>query len=148
MNKLIGEFKIPTYNGLKKYNYHDTLDALIKLVFTDDHRRVYLERKERIEQTLNAGLELRDFDMIKQGSEEFNDLPLIDQEFWLEVNDEYFDPTIGRLEGKARDTSNPIAKLIHMQKLRRQCGRQYRDQLDMFNEQPIDSSVIRGALTI
>ena len=65
MNKLIGEFKIPTYNGLKKYNYHDTLDALIKLVFTDDHRRIYLERKERIEQTINAGLELRDFDMIQ-----------------------------------------------------------------------------------
>ena len=41
MNKLIGEFKIPTYGGLKKYNYHDTLDALIKLTFTEDHRKMY-----------------------------------------------------------------------------------------------------------
>ena len=65
MNKLIGEFRIPTYGGLKKYNYHDTLDALIRLVFTEDHRKVYHQRKLRIEETLNAGLELRDFDMIQ-----------------------------------------------------------------------------------
>ena len=64
MNSFIGEFKIPTYNGLKQYNYHDTLDALIKLVFTEDHKKMVIERKQRIEQTINAGLELRDFDMI------------------------------------------------------------------------------------
>ena len=44
INKFIGEFQIPVYNKLTHYNFYDTLDALIKLVFTEDHMRMYHER--------------------------------------------------------------------------------------------------------
>ena len=90
MNKFIGEFQIPVYNNLKHYNFYDTLDALIKFVFTEDHKRKYYERQERIENCIRSGEDLPFFDTINEGSKEFDDLSPEDAEVWLEVNDENF----------------------------------------------------------
>ena len=68
MNKFIGEFKLPVYNNLSHYNFYDTLDAFIKLVFIEDHLRMYNERQERIENTIMAGEDLPFFDTIMEGS--------------------------------------------------------------------------------
>ena len=47
-NKFISQLQIPLYNELKNYNFHDTLVAFVKWLFSEQHRRDYEERTERI----------------------------------------------------------------------------------------------------
>ena len=44
MNQTVTQMKLPVYNGFKNYNYHDTLDALIKRSFSDKHEKNFEER--------------------------------------------------------------------------------------------------------
>ena len=148
MNKFIGQFQIPVYNKLKHYNFYDTLDAFIKLVFSEDHKRMFNERQERIEHTIKAGEELPPFDTICEGSRQFDDLSLSDQELWLEVNDENFQPVINRMEHKGLTADDNILKLSEMRRLRRKRGKQHRAAIDIYGKNVIDSSVIRGAQAI
>jgi len=48
MNQFISKMAIPTYNKLSQYNYHDTLTALVRYIFTVQHREAFEERQERI----------------------------------------------------------------------------------------------------
>jgi hypothetical protein len=37
MNKFIGMLEIPTYERMTMYNFHDTIVAMVKYVFTVNH---------------------------------------------------------------------------------------------------------------
>ena len=111
LNKFIGEFKIPVYDNLTHYNFYDVLDALAKLVFTEDQRTEYYERQERIEDTIQCGEELPYIDTVCDGSKEFDALNLHDQELWLELNNVTFQPIINRLEHKGQTAEDSIIKL-------------------------------------
>ena len=37
LNHFLGTLEIPVYNKLKNYNYHDTLDQLLKRLFGEIH---------------------------------------------------------------------------------------------------------------
>ena len=84
--------RLPVYNNFKNYNYYDTLDALIKRSFSDQHKKNFEERCKRIEDMTKLGKldELRPIDKIKTESKEWWVLPLIQQELVLEVDDPDF----------------------------------------------------------
>ena len=47
--KFIIKLEVPLYNGLTNYNFHDTLNAFVKLLFAQQHKQDYEERCKRIE---------------------------------------------------------------------------------------------------
>lgn len=47
--KFIIQLAVPLYNGLTNYNFHDTLNAFVKLLFAEQHKRDHDERCQRIE---------------------------------------------------------------------------------------------------
>lgn len=114
LDKFIGEFQIPVYNKLTHYNYYDVFDALVKLVFTEDHIKNYEKREEELNQALMQGEALNPFDTINEGSKEYDRLSVADQERWLEVNDQNFQPVINRMEHKGLTPENAIVKLTNM----------------------------------
>ena len=71
--------KLPVYDSFQHYNYHDTLDALINRSFSDEHKKNYEERQQRIEEhtALGKSDELRPIDKIKRETDEWWALPLI-----------------------------------------------------------------------
>ena len=49
MNRFLGSFEIPVYNKLTNYNFYDTLDSLLRRMFTEMHSYNFHERQARIE---------------------------------------------------------------------------------------------------
>jgi len=48
MNRFIGMLEIPTYKKMSVYNFHDTIAAMVKYVFTVSHVQAFEERNKRI----------------------------------------------------------------------------------------------------
>ena len=48
MRNFVGSLQIPTYKSVQEYNFHDTLEILIKRMFQDDVKERY-KRYESIE---------------------------------------------------------------------------------------------------
>ena len=83
---------MPLYNGLTNYNFHDTLNAFVKLLFAQQHKQDYEERCRRIEYAYanNTTHLLPFYDRIKTLSPEWEALPDMDKERVLEADDEDF----------------------------------------------------------
>ena len=66
------------YKKMTCFQFHDCLNALVKLVFSDAHKRAYEKRQKRIENAKGAGVEeeLRLIDQIQMGSPEYDQLDL------------------------------------------------------------------------
>ena len=79
MNQAVVQMKLPVYNNFSHYNYYDTLDALIKRSFAEQHGKNYDERKQRIGNAIALGTEdeLRPIDKVAKESDEWWSLPLM-----------------------------------------------------------------------
>ena len=67
MRKFVGSLYIPTYNKVTNYNFHDTLECLIKRMFEDEVKEKYKKIKL---------MEDNQEDLILPGTTEFYKLPL------------------------------------------------------------------------
>ena len=144
-NKLLRKLEIPVYNDYTTYNYYDVLTAFVQKDYTQQHRKEFQERQQRIKDHKEAGEELVGFDIMKRDSKEFWDLSLLNQELFLEMDDIDFRKVINRLELK----DSRIAKLDEMQKLRTKQGRKVNHQIDTYEgRHMITSSHIVGASII
>ena len=111
---MMSGLQIPVYNKFKNFNYHDCLASFVLWEFTEQHRRDYLTRKQKIKDHKEAGEELTGFDIMTRDSKEFWEMTLLNQEYFLEVDDPDFQKVINRLEKKDKN----IMKLKEMRKLR------------------------------
>ena len=64
---------------------------------------------------------------------------------WLEVNDDNFQTVINRLEHKGLTEEDAITKLTFMRRLRRKRAKANKDAIDIFEDNVLDSAMIRGA---
>ena len=44
MKRFIGQMRLPMYFKMSRYNFHDCLDAFVKLVFSVSHKRAWRAR--------------------------------------------------------------------------------------------------------
>ena len=78
--KYIGTLHLPVYGNAQFFNYHECLAAFAKQVFSNTHRKEFLERKKRIKnaeeaQTMNK---LRRIDRIVLEDEDYWALDVMD----------------------------------------------------------------------
>ena len=147
MRKFIGSIEIPVYNRLKDYNFHDTLEGLLKRMFSEEHIRNYHERLDRIAHTTDPK-ELPKYDRIEPNTSEYWELDLIEQEEILEKTNEDFQLVLTRLEKKPEEElPYKIQALEKMMDIRSKQAKKTRKnhQIDIFNGNIIDSSQILGA---
>jgi hypothetical protein len=111
MLRFTGTLRIPSYESTTYYNFHDTLAAFSSYVFEEQQRRDFDQRKLRIEENAKWGIELSKWDKMKEGSNAFLKLQLVEQEEFLEKDDGDFKKTINRLEQKGFNKKDPIDKL-------------------------------------
>ena len=71
MRRFISQLSIPLYYGFKQVQYHDTLNGIVRQIYTFMHKKVVLDRKERIQTKLQIGEKLKADEAMQKYSEEF-----------------------------------------------------------------------------
>jgi len=91
-NMYIASLEIPCYDGMTLYNFHDTLNAFVKLVFQEKHSQEFEKRHQRIEDGIKTNRLhlLHQFDTIKRNDIDYWNLELMEQEAFLEQDDPDF----------------------------------------------------------
>ena len=110
--KFIGSLEIPVYNKLTQYNFYDTLDSLLKRMFSQKYHDDFLERKNRIDHTTNAD-ELLKHD-IEPGCPEHLAMNEIDFELVLEKNSDDFKTVLNQLEQKEEEKIMVLEKMLNI----------------------------------
>ena len=116
MNKFIGMLEIPTYEKMTMYNFHDTIAAMVKYVFTINHIHAFEYRKERIKRQKEAGMInfLLKYDHMHENTIAFFMLKTTEKEIYFEVSSPNFQEVIDRLESKGKTEEERIIKLHYM----------------------------------
>lgn len=84
-DKFHSQLRLPTYKGIKYYNFHDMLTALTKYFFETAHVRDHRIRLERIKRNKKVGIALTKFESMTEGSVEFKLLSIAEQENFLDM---------------------------------------------------------------
>ena len=145
--------KLPCYEKLKKYNFHDVLIALVKNCFAIQHRRETALRLQRTKEALESGLPLTKWEAMKEDSDAFQGLDITEQERFLDMTCGNFWTVVDRIEEKGlRTGKEEIFKLKMMKERRRKVDLPYKESLDKFYDDGkmviIDSSKLFGAQVI
>ena len=113
MSKFIGTLEIPTYKGMSAYNFHDTIAALVKYVFTVMHIQAFEDRAKRIKRQKDARMIdfLIKYDYMHEKTIAFYLLKTTEKEIYFEVSSSNFHEVIDRLEGKSLNQEEAIVKL-------------------------------------
>ena len=148
--KFVSSLRIPTYNKLKHYQFHDTLSALVKQGFITKHAHDHAQRVQRIEEGREAGIKLTKWEEMKEDSYAFKKLEIAEQEKFLDLNSPDFSTVVNRIEDKAlRKGTEEIHKLKMMKEKRKKADEPFINNLDKFIDgktvEVIDSSKIIGA---
>ena len=87
MRKFISTLQIPLYFKLKKIQFHDTLNGIIRVVYSNMHEKKVMQREKTIATKKTVGEELRKLEKVEQGSPDFWLLSLREREEFLEETD-------------------------------------------------------------
>lgn len=148
MLNFIKNLQIPLHAGLKKIQFHDTLNGIVHQVYNHMHEKMVVDRAEAIETKKAIGEKLKGLEGVLPGSVEFWSMSPSEQEELLELCEKDFQKVINRLEGKGAHKDYQIIKLNFMRRLRTSAGKKHGHLLDMFEGHVYDSSHIIGAQII
>ena len=145
--------KLPCYEKLTKYNFHDVLTALVKNCFAIQHRKSMILREKRLKDARESGVPLSKWETMHEDSPAFHALTITEQEKFLDETCNSFRSVVDRIEEKGmREGKDQIYELHLMKKIRRKVDQPYRGLLDKFSDGHhttiFDSSHLYGGAVI
>ena len=72
----MSSLRIPSYQNLKYYQFHDTLTSLVKFGFITQHSHDHTQRLSRIDQGRKSGLMLTKWELMTEDSYAFKKLEI------------------------------------------------------------------------